>query len=27
VTEARYVNGFGDMGWLSGEALRTALAQ
>jgi heme oxygenase (biliverdin-IX-beta and delta-forming) len=26
VTEARYVNGFGDMGWLTGEALRHALA-
>jgi putative heme iron utilization protein len=25
--EARYVNGFGDMGWLSGDRLRMALAQ
>ena len=27
VTEVRYVNGFGDMGWLTGEALQKALAQ
>jgi putative heme iron utilization protein len=26
VSEARYVNGFGDMGWLAGNALRAALA-
>jgi putative heme iron utilization protein len=25
VTEARYVSGFGDMGWLEGEKLRSAL--
>jgi heme oxygenase (biliverdin-IX-beta and delta-forming) len=27
VREARYVNGFGDMGWLNSEALHQALAQ
>jgi len=26
VDEARYVNGFGDMGWLGGDKLRAALA-
>jgi putative heme iron utilization protein len=26
VSEARYVNGFGDMGWLEGITLRAALA-
>ena len=26
VSEARYVNGFGDMGWLEGKTLRAALA-
>jgi putative heme iron utilization protein len=26
VTEARFVNGFGDMGWLAADRLRTALA-
>jgi putative heme iron utilization protein len=26
VTEARFINGFGDMGWLHAEQLRTALA-
>ena len=27
VTAARFVNGFGDMGWLEGQALRVALAE
>jgi hypothetical protein len=27
VAEARFVNGFGDMGWLEGDRLRTALAE
>ena len=27
LTEARFVNGFGDMGWLQGERLLTALAE
>ena len=26
VSEARFVNGFGDMGWLGGDKLRAALA-
>jgi len=27
VSEARFVNGFGDMGWLGGNKLRAALAE
>ena len=27
VTEARFVNGFGDMGWLQGDRLRAGLAE
>ncbi len=27
VTEARFVAGFGDMGWIDGDALRAALAK